>query len=73
MRRVMYEFQCKECGEYKEALVREDLSDAPTCPHEHGTMQKMISTSTFHFADGAGTDMGKAYAFRGRPLWGGTN
>jgi len=71
MRRVMYEFTCTECNEYKESLVREDLSDAPTCPHGHGTMKKIISTSTFHFANGTGTDMGNAFAFRNRPLWGG--
>jgi putative FmdB family regulatory protein len=71
MRRVMYEFQCPECGEYKESLVSDPVVDAPACPHNHGQMKKILSTPTFHFANGQGTDMGNAYAFRGRPLWGG--
>lgn len=70
--RKMFEFQCEQCEHYQEKLVR-DEAEYPECPNGHGKMKKLISSSTFHFTNGAGTDMGKAYAFRNRPLWGGTD
>lgn len=70
--RKMFEFGCSECNHYEEKLVR-CIKEAPVCPNGHGQMEKLVSTPTFHFTDGAGTDMGKAYAFHGRPLWGGND
>jgi hypothetical protein len=70
--RIMREFQCPICGHYHEALVR-DKDDYPMCPNKHGTMERIISTPSFHFVDGAGTNAGRAWAFHGRPLWGGMN
>ncbi|MDM0042140.1 hypothetical protein QTI05_24090 [Variovorax sp. J22R193] len=70
--RKMFEFECEQCKAYQESLVK-DEGDYPQCPEGHGKMLKLISRSTFHFVNGAGTDMGKAYAFRDRPLWGGTD
>ena len=68
--RKLFEFKCSECDHYEEKLVGGE-EDYPKCPQDaaHGVMQKMISSSTFHFADGSGTNMGRAYAFRNRPLW----
>lgn len=66
----LFEFQCRHCGQYVEKLAASD-KDYPQCPEGHGVMEKLISASTFHFKDGSGTNMGQAYAFRGRPLWGG--
>jgi len=67
--RTLHEFQCPICGHHHEALVKGE-EDYPHCPNEHGRMTKLISPSTFHFVDGAGTNAGRAWAFRGRPLWG---
>ena len=64
----MLEFKCMECDHYVEKLVGSE-EEYPKCPNDHGVMQKLISSSTFHFADGSGTNMGRAYAFRNRPLW----
>jgi hypothetical protein len=68
--RKLFEFQCKECQHYEERLVG-GTEDYPHCPNDHGVMQKLISRSTFHFINGAGTNAGKAFAFRDKPLWGG--
>lgn len=69
--RKLLEFKCPVCGEYHEKLVRDPVEEAPLCTQGHGKTEKIMSSSTFHFANGAGTSMGAAYAFRNRPLWGG--
>jgi len=58
----VYEYQCTECGEIKEAFQK--ISDAPltTCSHCKGSLKKLISQSTFHLK-GSGwyvTDYGGA-------------
>ncbi len=58
----VYEYQCTECGEIKEAFQK--ISDSPltTCPHCKGSLKKLISQSTFHLK-GSGwyvTDYGGA-------------
>ena len=44
----VYEYQCTECGEIKEAFQK--ISDPPltTCSHCNGGLKKLISQSTFH-------------------------
>jgi hypothetical protein len=68
--RKLFEFRCDKCDHYEEKLV-DGQAEYPLCPvdREHGVMTKLISASTFHFADGAGTNAGKAWAFRDKPLW----
>ena len=68
--RKLYEFKCLVCDYYQEALVKGE-EDYPHCPNEHGAMAKAISAPSFHFENGAGTNAGRAWAFHGRPLWGG--
>ena len=58
----VYEYQCTECGEIKEAFQK--ISDSPltTCSHCKGSLKKLISQSTFHLK-GSGwyvTDYGGA-------------
>ncbi len=58
----VYEYQCTECGEIKEAFQK--ISDPPltTCSHCNGGLKKLISQSTFHLK-GSGwyvTDYGGA-------------
>ncbi|MEN8211046.1 MAG: zinc ribbon domain-containing protein [Thermodesulfobacteriota bacterium] len=58
----VYEYQCTECGEIKEAFQK--ISDPPltTCSHCKGGLKKIISQSTFHLK-GSGwyvTDYGGA-------------
>jgi hypothetical protein len=67
----MFEFKCPHCDYYVERLVSDAILDAPFCTNGHGKTEKIISTPSFHFADGAGTSAGKAWAFHGKPLWGG--
>ena len=65
----LFEFKCHVCGETKEAMVK-GFEDYPMCPqdHTHGVMLKIISASSFHFANGEGTNAGKAWAFRNKPM-----
>lgn len=44
----IYEYQCKDCGNIEEAFQK--ISDDPlkTCKHCEGTLQKLISQSSFH-------------------------
>jgi len=44
----LYEYQCTECGKIEEAIQK--FSDAPltTCKHCSGTLNKLISQSSFH-------------------------
>ena len=58
----VYEYQCTECGQIKEAFQK--ISDSPLeiCPHCKGHLKKLISQSTFHLK-GSGwyvTDYGGA-------------
>jgi putative FmdB family regulatory protein len=58
----VYEYQCNECGQIKEAFQK--ISDSPLtiCSHCHGSLKKLISQSTFHLK-GSGwyvTDYGGA-------------
>jgi putative FmdB family regulatory protein len=58
----VYEYQCTECGEIKEAFQK--ISDSPltNCTHCKGSLKKLISQSTFHLK-GSGwyvTDYGGA-------------
>jgi putative FmdB family regulatory protein len=65
----LFEYRCLKCGVNVERMVKSEV-DIPTCPEDstHEQMTKVISASTFHFANGDGTSMGKAWAFRGQPL-----
>lgn len=67
----IFDYKCKVCEHSAEKLMK--LSDPiPICINEeHGEMEKQWTTPAFHFADGAGTSMGRAWSFPGRPLWGG--
>ncbi len=44
----IYEYECVDCGRVEEALQK--FSDEPltTCSHCSGTLQKLISQSSFH-------------------------
>lgn len=44
----VYEYQCTQCGEIKEAFQK--ISDAPLteCSNCRGQLKKLISQSTFH-------------------------
>jgi len=44
----IYEYECIDCGRVEEALQK--FSDEPltTCSHCSGTLQKLISQSSFH-------------------------
>jgi putative FmdB family regulatory protein len=58
----VYEYQCRDCKEIKEAFQK--ISDPPltTCSHCNGGLKKLISQSTFHLK-GSGwyvTDYGGA-------------
>ncbi len=58
----VYEYQCAECGQIKEAFQK--ISDSPltTCSSCNGNLKKLISQSTFHLK-GSGwyvTDYGGA-------------
>jgi len=48
----IYEYQCQECNNIVEAL--QAISDAPltTCPDCSGTMNKLISQSSFQLKGG---------------------
>ena len=44
----VYEYQCTQCGEIKEAFQK--ISDSPltTCSNCKGSLKKLISQCTFH-------------------------
>jgi putative FmdB family regulatory protein len=67
----IYDFKCKECGHETEKLMKHSDSNPICINTNHGSMEKQWQTPAFHFIDGAGTSMGRAWSFPGRPLWGG--
>jgi len=44
----VYEYQCTECGQIKEAFQKISESPLKTCFHCKGDLKKLISQSTFH-------------------------
>jgi putative FmdB family regulatory protein len=44
----VYEYQCDQCGKIEEAFQRLTESPLSTCKHCSGTLNKIISQSTFH-------------------------
>jgi putative FmdB family regulatory protein len=44
----LYEYQCTQCGKIEEVIQK--FSDPPltVCPHCSGTLNKLISQSSFH-------------------------
>lgn len=43
----LYEYKCKECNDVFEVLQRINEEPLTQCLHCHGTVEKLISTSSF--------------------------